>query len=83
MVKIDKQAVNLLRSKENIISLLPIGVIDIHGDFYKGDIIEIVSEKKEKIGFGITQYDSQKAKDLIKTKNKKPIIHYNYMFINI
>ena len=43
----------MLLSKTKIISLLPIGITYVDGDFNKGDIIEIVGNKKQKIGFGI------------------------------
>ncbi|MDD5318988.1 MAG: glutamate 5-kinase, partial [Candidatus Pacebacteria bacterium] len=71
----------IFNDKNKIISLLPIGITKVEGKFSKGDIIEIKNEKAEKIGFGVAQYGHEKAQELIGTKNSKPIIHYDYMFI--
>jgi len=80
-VKVNQCAVDLLVSKTKIISLLPVGVIKIEGDFVKGDIVKIIGENNEKLGFGIAEYNSAKAKELMGTKNARPVIHYNHMFI--
>jgi len=80
-VYVNKCAEDLLLSKTKIMSLLPVGVIEVEGDFDKGDIIEIVGENKKKLGFGIAEYSVVKAKKLIGVKKARPIIHYNHMFI--
>lgn len=82
-VQINQCAVDLLHSKTQIMSLLPIGVISVQGDFKKGDIVEIIGEKEEKLGFGIAEYTAEKAKELMGTKNGRPVIHYNHMFISV
>lgn len=81
-VWVNQCAEDLLVSKSSIMSLLPIGVVKVEGDFAKGDTIEIKGIKKQKLGFGVAQYDSIHAKEFMGKKNKKPIIHYNYMFID-
>jgi glutamate 5-kinase len=63
-------------------SLLMIGVNRIEGFFKKGDIIRIFDEKGKQIGLGKSQYDSEKAEQYLGEKRKKPLIHYDYMFIN-
>ncbi len=80
-VSVNKCAEELLISKTKILSLLPIGVVAVNGEFKKGDIIEIVGESKQKLGFGIAEYGSEKVKEVIGTKGARPIIHYNHMFI--
>ena len=64
------------------VSLLPIGVIKIEGDFKKGDIIKILDEKHNEIGLGQTKYNSVKAESLIGLKNQKPIIHYDHLYLH-
>jgi glutamate 5-kinase len=63
-------------------SLLMIGVTAVEGSFKKGDIVMILDEKKNNIGLGKSQYDSNKAVQYIGEKMKKPLIHYNYLVIN-
>lgn len=74
-------AEELLLSKTKIMSLLPVGIISVEGDFEKGDIVEIIGESKKKLGYGIAEYGTTKAKELIGKKNARPIVHYNHMFI--
>jgi len=81
-VQVNKGAENLLISKTKIMSLLPVGVIGISGNFNKGDIVEIIGEKKQKLGFGIAEYSAEKAKELMGTKKARPIVHYNHLFID-
>lgn len=63
-------------------SLLPIGLIKITGDFEADDIVKIIDETGCQIGVGRTAYDSECAKTLIGKNNAKPIIHYDYLYID-
>jgi glutamate 5-kinase len=80
-VRVNTCAEDLLLSKTKIMSLLPVGVISIEGDFSKGDIIAIVGEKGQKLGFGIAEYGASKAKALMGAQKARPVVHYNHMFI--
>ena len=63
------------------ISLLPVGAVKIEGDFEIDDIVRILDESGKQIGVGRTAYSSEKAKESIGKANKKPIIHYDYLYI--
>ena len=65
----------------NAVSLLPIGVERIEGDFEKDDIVQIIGHKQTLLGVGKTQIDSEKARNLIGKKGQKPIIHYDYLYL--
>lgn len=67
--------------KEKIASLLPVGITKVTGDFNKGDTIKIQNETGENIGYGIAAYDAKKAKEFKGKKNKKALIHYNYLYL--
>ena len=64
------------------VSLLPIGVVKIEGDFKKGDIIKIIDEKHNEIGLGQSMYSSKKAESLLGLKNQRPIIHYDHLYLH-
>lgn len=66
---------------EKAISLLPIGVVKIEGDFEQDDIVKIIDENNNQIGVGKSYYSSEKVKQLIGKKHSKPIIHYDYLYI--
>jgi glutamate 5-kinase len=68
---------------EKVVSLLPVGVINIFGEFEKDDIVKIIDEKGNQLGVGKVQVDSKKSKDLIGKKNQKPLIHCDYMYLDI
>ncbi len=70
----------LLREGAN--SLLLIGVVEIKGYFEKGDIIRIQDEQGNSLGLGKAQYDSDSAIELMGKKAEKPLIYYDYMYLN-
>jgi glutamate 5-kinase len=80
-VIINEGAVDRLRSKSTISSLLPIGVVTLKGDFEKGDLLTIKSTTGERIGIGMAQYDSVIALDALGKTDRKELIHYDYLYI--
>jgi len=67
---------------DKAVSLLPVGVTSIAGEFEKDDIVKIVDEKGKNLGIGKVQYNSSKARELIGLKNQKPIVHYDICIWN-
>ncbi len=65
---------------EKAVSLLPIGVTGIIGDFEKDDIVKIIDEKYMELGVGKVQCDSNKAREMIGKKNQKPLVHCDYLY---
>lgn len=63
------------------VSLLPIGVTKIVGNFETDDIVRIIDESGKQIGVGRASYNSEKANEIIGKSNKKAIIHYDYLYI--
>lgn len=62
-------------------SVLLVGVTRIEGNFEKDDIVKVMDENGNQIGVGKTQYKSSDAELFIGKKGKKPIIHYDYLYI--
>jgi glutamate 5-kinase len=62
-------------------SLLPIGIVHILTDFNKGEIVKLVDEQDKLIGLGIAEYSSEKARERIGQKNQKPLVHYDYLYL--
>lgn len=63
-------------------SLLPIGVTEIKGEFEKDDIVLIFNHRNEQIGVGRIGCDSIKARSLIGQQGGKPLIHYDYLYLD-
>jgi glutamate 5-kinase len=64
-----------------IVSLLPIGVTEIRGEFDKGEIVRIVNVKGEKIGLGRAEFSTKAAVEKIGLSHQKPLIHYDYLYL--
>ncbi|WP_423149239.1 glutamate 5-kinase [Rubrolithibacter danxiaensis] len=63
-------------------SLLPVGISSIQKGFQKGDIIKLVDEQGKTVGLGIAEYSAEKATERIGKKKEKPLVHYDYLFLN-
>ena len=61
--------------------LLPVGIVKVLADFNKGEIIKLMDEQDKLIGLGIAEYGSDKAKERIGQKNQKPLVHYDYLYL--
>ena len=66
---IDDGAVKALHDNK---SLLPAGIIEIKGEFNRGDVTSVTNTKNKKIGVGVIAYNSYDAKKII-GKNSKEI----------
>jgi glutamate 5-kinase len=67
---------------DKAVSLLPVGVTKISGNFEADDVVRIIDETNGKqIGIGKAAYNSEKAKEVMGKSNKKAIIHYDYLYI--
>lgn len=66
---------------DKAVSLLPVGVTRIEGEFEKDDIVKIIDEQGKALGVGKVQYDSNKAIEIIGKKNHKPLIHCDYLYL--
>jgi glutamate 5-kinase len=53
---IDRGAINALRKSRK--SLLPAGVVDVMGEFNRGDVVDLIDMEGRKTGSGITNYSS-------------------------
>ncbi len=80
-VIINENALKALLSNQAT-SLLPIGVVDVVGDFEKNDIVKVVSQCGSTIGIGRISVDNHEARATAGERGHKPIIHYDYLYID-
>lgn len=80
VVQINAKAAEAIKG-EKAVSLLLVGVTDIRGEFEEGDIVSITDEKGIKIAVGRSSYNSEDARAMIGMHDKKPIVHYDYLYI--
>jgi len=77
-IHINSCATEVMNS-DKAVSILPVGVTRIEGEFEKDDIVRIMDDKGKQIGVGRTSYTSEQARALIGKHGKKAIVHYDYL----
>jgi len=71
----------VLSKEKRAASLLPVGVIKVEGNFQKGDLVRIKNEEGRDLGLGITRCSDEVARSEMGEKGKKPIVHYDYLYM--
>ena len=64
-------------------SVLFVGVTKITGDFEKDDIVKIIDHEGTQIGVGCAGYSSDDARERIGKRADKPLVHYDYLYLEI
>ena len=67
----------IFSKREKAVSLLPVGIIAIEGEFAKGDLVSIRNEQGHKLGIGLAGYDSKELREVIGKRGQRVFIHYN------
>lgn len=79
-IHINEQATQLLNS-DKAISILPVGITRIEGEFEKDDIVRIIDFQGNSIGVGKVNCDSAQARESIGQHGKKAVVHYDYLYV--
>ena len=77
---IDDCATKVLAS-DKAVSILPIGITDVRGEFEKDDIVRIIDFEGNTIGVGKANCSSEQAREAMGKHGKKPVVHYDYLYI--
>ena len=78
---IDDCATKVLAS-DKAVSILPIGITDVRGEFEKDDIVRIIDFEGNPIGVGKANCSSEQAREAMGKHGKKPVVHYDYLYID-
>lgn len=79
-IHINECATEVLNS-EKAVSILPIGITHIEGEFEKDDIVRIMNYQGNQVGIGKVNCDSTQAREVMGKHGKKPVVHYDYLYI--
>ena len=77
---IDDCATKVLAS-DKAVSILPIGITDVRGEFEKDDIVRIIDFEGNPVGVGKANCSSEQAREAMGKHGKKPVVHYDYLYI--
>ena len=79
-IHINECATDIL-SSEKVASILPVGITHIEGEFEKDDIVRIMDFQGNQVGVGKANCDSAQAREAMGKHGKKPVVHYDYLYI--
>lgn len=79
-VTVKEDAARMLRS-DKAVSLLPVGISSVEGEWEEGDIINIYAPDGCKMGVGRASSDSATTREQIGQHGGRPIVHYDYLFM--
>ena len=78
---LNEPAVKVLKGNKAV-SLLPVGIVAIEGEFEKDDIVKIIDHRGKQIGVGRVGFDSEEARLLMGQHGQKPVVHYDYLYLD-
>jgi glutamate 5-kinase len=78
-ITIDDGGVNAIRKKNA--SVLPVGIESVSGHFSAKDLIDVKDSKGNKIARGISRFDSENLRRIMREKNQKEAIHKNDLVV--
>lgn len=77
---LNAKAVEVLKG-DKAVSVLPVGVVRIEGDFEKDDIVKIMNQEGQPVGVGRVAFDSKEARQMIGKHGQKALVHYDYLYL--
>jgi len=80
-VKVNKGAEAALLNANQLASLLPVGIEAVEGRFERGDVIQVFNSSGQLLGCGRARYDYNDALRLMGQHGQKPLIHYDYLYL--
>lgn len=80
-VTVNAGAEAALLDRSRLASLLPVGVEAVEGKFSAGDVIRIRGADGRVLGCGRARCDHEEAQRLKGQRGQKPLIHYDYLFL--
>lgn len=78
---LNEQAVKAVKGKKAV-SILPVGVVSIEGEFEKDDIVKIMDARGRQIGVGRIGVDSAEAREMLGMHGQRPLVHYDYLYLD-
>lgn len=79
-LRLDAGAVSALGGAKPV-SLLPVGVVAVTGDFRAGDVVRLTDPSGKVIGLGKTRLNADAAAAVKGLKHQKPIVHVDHLVL--
>lgn len=82
IIHVNQGAFEALTDENRANSLLAVGITAVEGDFEKDDIVRIVNPDGERFAVGRVAASSSEVESAMGKKGSKPVIHYDYLYID-
>ena len=79
-IVINDSAVRAVNS-EHAVSILPIGVVSVDGDFEKDDLIKVLDSEGHVVAIGRSSYSAEEVREAAGRHRRRPVIHYDYLYV--
>ena len=80
VVVVDEPAAQSLRS-ERAVSLLPVGITAVEGEWEAGDIVNILDPSGTRIAVGRASLSATATREAIGRRGSRPVVHYDYLYL--
>lgn len=70
---------SIIRKPGQAVSLLPVGLTRVKGEFGKGDLVQVVDEKGKLLALGVARYDADALRQSLGKKQQPVFIHYDQL----
>lgn len=80
VITINARAAEILTGPEPV-SLLPVGVVGVKGNFEKDDLVDVADPDGKVIALGRVACSSSQALDDMGCHDRRPLIHYDYLYL--
>ena len=75
-------AASALLLEDKPISILPVGITAVKGEFEKDDIVRIIGNDGQSLGVGRVSCNAAQVSAVMGKHGKKPVVHYDYLCID-
>jgi len=79
-ITVNNKALEALRG-DKAVSILPIGIVGVSGDFEKDDIIRVLDGEGNLIGLGKANCSSAQAQASMGKHAGRAVVHYDYLYM--
>lgn len=79
IVRVNARAAEALLS-DRAVSLLPVGVTAVEGEWEEGDVVTVIGPDGATIGMGRASLSSAEALASLGHRGRRPLIHYDYLY---
>ena len=69
-----------LKDPDKILSILPVGLLAVHGSFVKGERVHVLSETNELLAIGLARYGANQLKDCLGRQQQPVFLHTDTLF---